>query len=83
MMMVNPAGVVRQRLDKAAWPWALAVSGTAFTLFFLQTALDMTRSGRSSVLGAAALTFTGLIYGTFGVAVLALLAEVGHDNVAT
>lgn len=61
--MVNPAAVVKKRLAAVSAVWALAVSGAAFTLFFLQTGLDLHRHGRPGSI-VAILAAVGLVYGT-------------------
>ena len=73
-MILNPAQVVRGALEGVPWPFCLAVSGLAFTLFFLQTGLDMHRVGTASTGAAVGFTFLGLALGTAGVALTALVA---------
>lgn len=73
MMMVNPAGVLKRRLAAVSPVWALFVSGLAFTLFFLQTGLDLHRSGESAGT-VAVLAGVGLLYGTVAVAAIAIFA---------
>jgi hypothetical protein len=60
----------------AAVPWilALAVSGVAFGLFFLQTALDRLDVGSLPPVGVATMPLIGLLYGVLGVPALALVA---------
>ena len=73
LMMVNPAGVLKKRIVSVSFVWALAVSGTAFTLFFLQTGLDLNRNGKPGPL-VVVLASIGLIYGTVIVAAIAMVA---------
>jgi len=73
LMMVNPAAVLKQRLAAVSSVWALGVSGAAFTLFFLQTGLDLYRNGKPGSL-VAILAATGLVYGTVVVAAIAAAA---------
>lgn len=73
LMMVNPAGVLKRRMASISFVWALAVSGTAFTLFFLQTGLDLYRNGKPGPL-VVVLASIGLIYGTVIVAAIAMVA---------
>jgi len=73
-MILNPAQVVKGALDTVPWPVSLSVSGLAFTLFFLQTALDMHRVGTLSGGAVVGFAFLGLAYGTAGVALVAAVA---------
>jgi hypothetical protein len=73
-MILNPAQVVKGALDRVPWVFCLAVSGLAFTLFFLQTGLDMHRVGTASAGAAVGFTFLGTALGTVGVALVAALA---------
>ncbi len=73
-MILNPAQVVKGALEKVPWPVSLSVSGLAFTLFFLQTGLDMHRVGTASAGKAAGFTFLGTALGTSGVALVACVA---------
>jgi hypothetical protein len=72
-MILNPAQVVKGALDGVPWPFCLAVSGLAFTLFFLQTGLDMHRVGTASSGAVVGFTFLGTALGTAGVALVAAL----------
>jgi hypothetical protein len=74
LMMINPGGALKTVLGGVATPVALAVSGLAFCLFFLQTGLDMNRVGTGNLVGALSLAGIGLVYGTAGVAFVAALA---------
>jgi len=73
-MILNPAQVVKGALDRVPWPLCLSISGLAFTLFFLQTGLDMHRVGTASAGAAVGFTFLGTALGTIGVALVAALA---------
>jgi hypothetical protein len=75
-MILNPAQVVKGALDRVPWPFCLAISGLAFTLFFLQTGLDMHRVGTAGAGAAVGFTFLGLAMGTAGVALVACVAWV-------
>jgi hypothetical protein len=73
-MILNPGQVARGALEGVPWPFCLAVSGLAFTLFFLQTGLDMHRVGTAGTGAAIGFTFLGLGVGTIGVGLVAALA---------
>lgn len=73
-MILNPGEVVKSQMSRVPWPYSLAVSGLSFTLFFLQTGLDMQRSGQIQMSTVVMIALLGLFYGTAGVVLIALLA---------
>ncbi len=73
-MILNPGQVAKGALDRVPWPVSLSVSGLAFTLFFLQTGLDMHRTGAHSAGAVVGFTFFGTLVGTAGVALVACIA---------
>lgn len=73
-MMINPGEVVKKQMSEVPWPFSLAVSGLSFTLFFLQTGLDMLRTGQIEPATVVLVSLLGLLYGTAGIALLAVLA---------
>ena len=75
-MMLNPGVVLKSAIERVPWPFSLAVSTLAFTLFFLQTGLDLVRSGQRSPVFAAVLTAEGFLFGSVGIALLAVIAWV-------
>lgn len=72
-MIVNPGEVVKNQMTRIPWPYSLLISGLSFTLFFLQTGLDMLRSGQIEITTVILITMLGLLYGTAGVALIAVL----------
>ncbi len=74
-VITNPGILLKNHLQRYSWQWALTVSGLAFMLFFMQTSLDVNRAGYADGGYIAGMTFTGLLYGTAGVAFFALLAK--------
>lgn len=74
-MALNPGLLIKNYLQEYRWPWALLVSGLAYMLFFYQAGLDLRRVTVVSG-GGFSLIFTGLLYGTLGVTLLALVAWV-------
>lgn len=72
--ILNPGEVVKSQMGKVPWPYALLISGAAFALFFLQTALDLQRAGQIQMSTVVLITLLGLFYGTAGVVLIALLA---------
>jgi len=75
-IITNPGILLKNHLQSYSWQWALGVSGLAFMLFFMQTSLDVNREGYADGGYIAGMTFTGLLYGTAGVAFFALLAKI-------
>lgn len=62
-MMINPASVLKSLISKSKWQFSLIISGLAFALFFLQTGLDLFRTGQKTFSHILILSGTGLIYG--------------------
>lgn len=85
-MMINPGEVVKNQMNKISWPYSLLISGASFTLFFLQTGLDLLRNGQVQVSTVILITMLGLLYGTAGVALLAImvwaLAQAAERNIS-
>lgn len=73
-MMINPGQVVKEQMTRVPWPFSLAVSGLAFTLFFLQTGLDMFRANQISQTMVILISGIGFVYGTLGIVLIAALA---------
>lgn len=84
-MIINPGEVVKTQMGRVPWPYSLLISGLSFTLFFLQTGLDLLRNGQIEASGVVLITMLGLLYGTVGVALLAVmvwaLAQAGERNI--
>lgn len=84
-MIINPGEVVKSQMGKVPWPYSLSVSGLSFMLFFLQTGLDLLRSGQIEASGVVLMTMLGLLYGTAGIALLAVmvwaLAQAGEREI--
>jgi len=72
-MMINPGEVIKTQMTKIPWPYSVMVSGLSFTLFFLQTGLDLLRNGQVGVSTVILITMLGLLYGTAGIALLAVM----------
>jgi len=73
-MILNPGDVVKRQMSKVPWPFSLSVSGLAFSLFFLQTGLDMLRAGQIEISTVVLISMLGLCYGTAGVALIAVMS---------
>ncbi len=74
-VMFNPGSVVEAAVGKSP-VGALAISGAAFALFFFQTGLDVARQTGAGMGAAGVLAAIGAVYGTLGMAVIALVAWV-------
>ncbi len=72
-MIINPGEVLKTQMHKISWPYSLLISGLSFTLFFLQTGLDLFRNGQIGMSIVILITMLGLLYGTAGVALLAVM----------
>lgn len=62
-MMINPTSVLKSIILKTKWQFSLIVSGLAFALFFLQTGLDLFRTGQKTFSHILVLSGAGIIYG--------------------
>lgn len=74
IMMFNPGEVLKTSIAHVPWPFSLAVSMLAFMLLFLQTGLDLVRTGQKPVSSIWLLLLVGAAYGIFGIGLLAGLA---------
>lgn len=72
-MIINPGEMVKNQMTRVPWPYSLMVSGLSFTFFFLQTGLDLLRGGQIEASGVVLMAMLGLLYGTAGVALLAVM----------
>jgi hypothetical protein len=73
-MILDPGRVMKSALQDVPWPFCLSVSGLAFAVFFLQTALDMHRAGTAGQRDIIVYSLLGLGLGTIGVLVVAGIA---------
>lgn len=73
-MMFNPGLVVKRAMLNVPWPFSLSVSSLAFTFFFIQTGLDLMRTGNAGPSFVALTAVMGLLYGSAGVIMIATLA---------
>jgi len=72
-MMLNPAAVLKSSLSGTPWYFSLGVSASAFGLFFLQTGLDLYRTGQQTLGFALGAAGVGALYGVALVPLLAVL----------
>jgi hypothetical protein len=74
VMMLNPGAVLKNAVARIPWPFSITVSALSFALFFLQTGLDLVKTGQRSAAFAILLTAEGFVFGSAGVALLAAIA---------
>jgi hypothetical protein len=73
-MMINPGAVLQKKVAGIPWPFSLSISALAFMLFFLQTGLDLLRIGQKGIGFVVLLSVEGFLFGSLGIALLAVLA---------
>ena len=73
-MMINPNAVLKKMVGRIPWPFSLAISALAFMLFFMQTGLDLMRIGLKGIGFVVLLSVEGLLFGSLGIALLAMIA---------
>jgi hypothetical protein len=73
-MMINPGSVLQKAVAKIPWPFSLSISALAFMLFFMQTGLDLMRIGQKGAGFVVLLSVEGLLFGSLGIALLAVIA---------
>lgn len=71
--LFNPGEALKEKAVGLAWPLAIIIPGVSFALFFLQTGLDLYRSGQVNAWHVVLIAFVGLLYGTIGLMGLASL----------
>lgn len=62
-MMFNPSAFIENYLQNASFVFALLISGSAFGLFFLQTGLDLYRTGQKNLQFVYTIAGIGFLYG--------------------
>ncbi len=62
-MMINPSGILKSALLNTKWYFSLIVSGVAFGLFFIQTGLDLYKTGQKGLDFLLLSAGVGVIYG--------------------
>ena len=70
-MMLSPAAILKTTLAGIPWFFSLAVSALAFALFFLQTGLDLYRTGQKQLAFALGSAGAGAVYGATVIPLLA------------
>jgi len=62
-MMISPKKTFNEGVNKTKWYFSLIVSGMAFGLFFLQTGMDLYKTGQKNILFVIFSGIIGLGYG--------------------
>lgn len=73
-MMINPSGTLKSALSESHWALAPGVSALAFTLFFLQTGLDLYKTGQKGFSYVWLALGSGFLYGLLVIPVLGVIA---------
>ncbi len=73
-MMISPREAIRSTIDETRWYLALIVSGAAFALFFLQTGLDMYKTGQRGMIYVIQSAGTGFLYGAIAIPIISAAA---------
>lgn len=72
-MMINPAGAIKA-VASTKWYFSMIVSGLAFGLFFLQTGLDLYKTGQKSMDFVYLSAGTGIVYGAVVIPIVGVFA---------
>lgn len=69
-MMINPSGVLKNAILSTKWYFSVAVSSLAFGLFFIQTGLDLYKTGQKGIDFVWLSVATGVLYGMIVIPVI-------------
>jgi hypothetical protein len=72
-MMVSPAKALKSSVAKVPWYFSIAVSASAFGLFFFQTGFDLYRTGQKGFGFALLSAGTGVVYGLVVIPLLGVI----------
>ena len=72
-MMINPSSVLKSAVSGVPWFFSLIVSAVAFGLFFLQTGLDLYKTGQKGLGFVILSAGTGAIYGASVIPLLGMI----------
>ncbi len=62
-MMFNPGAFIENHLERTSFIFSLLISGLAFAFFFLQTGLDLYKTGQKDLNYAYTMSGVGFLYG--------------------
>ena len=72
-MMLSPGNVLKGAMGKVPWQFSVSISATAFMLFFLQTGLDLYRTGQKDMMFVIFTALKGAVYGAVAIPILAAI----------
>jgi len=72
-MMINPAGVMKKTLRGTKWYLSIGVSALAFGLFFIQTGLDLYKTGQKGFWFVLFCLVIGILYGMLAIPLFAVV----------
>lgn len=75
-MMLSPGTVLKKAVSGLPFQFSLIVSGSAFLLFFLQTGMDLYKTGRQSILFVIITALAGAAFGVIAVPAFSALVWV-------
>lgn len=73
-MMINPSGAVKSAVEGTSWYFSLLLSGMAFSLFFVQTGLDLYKTGQKSMSFVFMSAGAGFVYGIVVIPLIGVIA---------
>lgn len=72
-MMISPASAIKNAVLSTDWYLSIAVSAAAFTFFFLQTGLDLYKTGQKGLLFVILSAVSGTVYGMIVIPFIGIL----------
>lgn len=69
-MMISPASVLKSAVSSIPWYFSIAISTAAFCMFFLQTGLDLYKTGQKGIAFVILSAITGAAYGLIAIPLL-------------
>lgn len=72
-MMISPAATIKGVMSGIPWMLSLAVSALAFGLFFLQTGLDLYKTGQKEMSFVILSGTAGVVYGLIAIPLMGVL----------
>ena len=72
-MMINPSGVLKNAMLSTKWYFSVAISAAAFGLFFIQTGLDLYKTGQKELRFVWLSGTAGVLYGMIAIPIIGLI----------
>jgi len=73
-MMMSPASSIKYSLSGLKWYFSIVVSSIAFSLFFIQTGLDLYKTGQKGIEFVFISGISGMLYGMLIIPLFGVLA---------